>query len=412
MFRLKDKLALKENDIALILLSVVLACITGFLFLFDRTENKRETARLTQLAQELKQMQEREEEEAQQRKYLEENDSFYQRLADGLDTRIMIVGDSIGNGRGASDREHAWYTLLEHRLEETYGIDAEMVNLSMNDNTAYSGYVNVMRQDEKDPFHLAVICFGEDDRVNNFNIYYEAVIRAIQKKFPKCTIIAIAENSSRSYTQNVQTINNLCYLYGIPCVDTVSAAEYRENGYDGLLNDALYPTDEGQQLYADTVFSVMEANVSQYADNPNPIEAPDDEDVLWLTEMTEITADQFERDGNVYTYTVSGKAIRGKAVGIDYNYVTGNNNCQIYFDNGGSAGQAVFSNTLIYDSEDDLNGSNPHHVRVLNTWISDWGTLSNIMLSAGERIRVVFPDNITGTEQADSFRGILISNAE
>lgn len=42
------------------------------------------------------------------------NLSFYQKLANGLDVNILIVGDSIGNGTGASNTDHAWTSLIPH----------------------------------------------------------------------------------------------------------------------------------------------------------------------------------------------------------------------------------------------------------------------------------------------------------
>ena len=38
----------------------------------------------------------------------EQNDSFYQKLKDGFDVSILILGDTVANGYGASSQEKTW----------------------------------------------------------------------------------------------------------------------------------------------------------------------------------------------------------------------------------------------------------------------------------------------------------------
>ena len=412
-YKNKVRINLGETTIVYMLICVILLTLISLLFIFDHYENADETRRLENLAYQGRQDEIKNEAEQAAIREREENDSFYQRLADGLDVRILIVGDSIGNGRGASAPEYTWAELLKDDLEREYGISADVVNRSMNDSTAYSGYVNVMLEDENEPYHAVLVCFGEDDRQNNFDVYYEGIIRAAQKKYPRAAILSIMENTSRRYTDNMQVIHRLSELYGIPCADTISAADYRENQYEGILNDAGYPTDEGQRLYADTLMALIRTNAEQYTDLPDALTEMADEDTAWFGTLNAIPSDAFARQGNTFVYEVHGEAVSGKIIGIEYDYVTGNNNCLIYFDSTGQiAGQAIFNNTLQYDSGDQLNGSNPHHIRVMNEWISDYGTVSGRIVSASNQIRVVFPENANGTVQADSFRRLLISDAE
>lgn len=54
-----------------------------------------------------------EEEKAAALKQKEANDSFYQRLADGFDVNVLIVGDSIAQGTGASSKGKHWSMKLE-----------------------------------------------------------------------------------------------------------------------------------------------------------------------------------------------------------------------------------------------------------------------------------------------------------
>lgn len=69
-----------------------------------------------------------EQEKIAQWKQKEDEDSFYQKLADGFDVNILVVGDSIAeNGQG----EKGWCTLLRNALKEEYCIGVQMTNVSM-----------------------------------------------------------------------------------------------------------------------------------------------------------------------------------------------------------------------------------------------------------------------------------------
>ena len=43
-------------------------------------------------------------------KQKEAEDSFYQKLTDGFDVNVLIVGDSIGAGAGTETHGKQWYT--------------------------------------------------------------------------------------------------------------------------------------------------------------------------------------------------------------------------------------------------------------------------------------------------------------
>lgn len=43
--------------------------------------------------------------------YIKAKDSFYQKLADGFNVNILIVGDSIGKGAGATIPKRQWTRL-------------------------------------------------------------------------------------------------------------------------------------------------------------------------------------------------------------------------------------------------------------------------------------------------------------
>ncbi len=345
-----------------------------------------------------------------ERKLLAENDSFYQRLADGFPVKILVIGDSIGNGRGASDPDHTWQSLLEEEIEAQYGIEAEVISLAMNDSTAYSGYVNVMRLEEDTDPDLALVCFGADDRPANFAVYFESIIRALQARFPDCSVMTIAANAAGYYTENIRAVQELSEHYGIPCADTVAAAEADENGYE-VLNDAIgYPTDEGQKLYARTIFDIIATEAgSRRGRDTAGIEARSENAELFET-LAVYPVSKFTREGNTFVMEVPEGGISGRILGIEYDYVTGENNCVIFADSSWTViGQSLFRNALTY-GEEGLNNSYARHYRVVNNWITDWGTPTRQEIQAAETIRVVFPETEHGKLQADGFKSILLSS--
>ena len=63
-------------------------------------------------------------------------DSFYQKLADGFDVNILIVGDSIGEGAGATRPGCQWTKLLSEEIQKTYHVRTELNNISMGGHTS------------------------------------------------------------------------------------------------------------------------------------------------------------------------------------------------------------------------------------------------------------------------------------
>ena len=48
-----------------------------------------------------------------------------------------------------------------------------------------------MALDDGANYDLAIICYGQNDALEGFSTNYEAIIRAIERKYPDCSIISI-----------------------------------------------------------------------------------------------------------------------------------------------------------------------------------------------------------------------------
>ena len=115
-----------------------MAALLGALLWMNKVEEDKKSAELQELNKKLYQ---EEQEKQATLKQKEVEDSFYQKLVDGFDVNVLIVGDSIAeNGQG----EKGWCTLLQNNLRKTYNNRVSFTNVSMGGNASYAGYVRTM----------------------------------------------------------------------------------------------------------------------------------------------------------------------------------------------------------------------------------------------------------------------------
>lgn len=186
----------------------------------DKTEEDQRSAELQRLNKKV--FQERQEQKAAL-KQKEAEDSFYQKLSDGFDVNVLIVGDSIGAGAGAQSDGTEWFGQLQAYLQTIDKGNISFTNISMGGNASYAGYVRTMALNDGIDYDLAIICYGQNDGIDGFSTNYESIIRAIRSRYPDCSIISILESSQREYTDKMTTIQSICEHYGIPVADTIAA---------------------------------------------------------------------------------------------------------------------------------------------------------------------------------------------
>lgn len=230
----------------------------------------------------------------------------YKRLIDGLPVNMLVVGDSIGFGTGASGSENAWPSLVSDYLTDTYGSEARLTNISMGGCDSICGYTRVKSLSDEECYDLAVICYGENDREEDFGLYYETIIRALRQKYPNIDIICIQESSQREYTYKMQQIELIAEHYGYPVVDTI---EPFCDDYDNLVKDGTHPNNDGYKIYADeiakTIDKMVEEQTSGIYKETKDIE-PFCEEALRFDDFLWISKDEFKRFGNAYSVNISG----------------------------------------------------------------------------------------------------------
>ena len=258
--------------------------------------------------------------------YKASENSFFRKLSNGVDVNILIIGDSIGAGAGASESSFNWISLLEKSIKSKYKSKVFVTNISMGGNTSYAGYVCTMALDDEINYDLAIICYGQNDETEKFSLYYESIIRAVRNKYRNCSIISILESSQREYTEKMETIKSLANHYGILVADTINP--FMED-YDSYTNDGVHPNNRGQSVYAESVEKIIDLAVLQADRYDNKEISIVNDDVKKFDMFHWIDSVKFERlDDITFILKSPFKGI----LGIDYSIQSGDNTCDINVD--------------------------------------------------------------------------------
>jgi len=377
MSRLKKS---TTNIILSVIAAILVICFTIVLVL----DNKEQKAAYAKNAEINSQVQVDRREKMIELEKREATDSFYQKLADGFDVNILIVGDSIGMGMGVDEESLNWIDIMESYLVETYGVNVNTKNISLADSTSYAGYVRTMALEVPD-FDLAIICYGQNDDDKYFGVFYEGIIRAIRSQNEKCSIISILESPQKKITEKMAAIIELSEHYGNLVADTITPFTDKSNGsYDSLTSEnGVDPNSRGQQIYANVITKLISGEVEKGTPyNDEEIEVVH----AWVKNLTNfkgITAREFKKTDNKFIYTLD-EPLTG-VFGIDYKYMIGENGCKIFIDGKEyKAPQATVSSDY------------------LKLYIL---VIQNRPISAKNTIEVRFSNE----EQAAGFKGICVS---
>ena len=295
---------------------------------------------------------------------------------------LLIVGDSIGEGAGASDPVHKWYRLLIPFLEERYKCKVEITNVSIGGSSSSAGYVQIMELDRKEEFDLIIICYGENDVAEEFSLYYEVLLRTLSEKYPASPKLAILESSQQEYTFKIKMIQSLCRHYGVYIADTIQGFADSGLPYDVLCDDGVHPNDEGQKIYYETVKAAIEALPMGTASETVETIEPMNEKASEFTVFQYLPLEQFHKVDEL-TYELAIKA--SGRLGIDYTSVSGINEIYVTIDGRTLADRETF---WAYDFQQQ-------RIEVL---------LNKCEIK--DTIRIHF----SSVEQAANFHGIMISS--
>ena len=259
---------------------------------------------------------------------LQAGKSGYQKLADHENINLLVVGDSISEGVGASDKSLTFANRLRVWLQDQYGCKVNLNNQALSGTASTYGYARTKLLDDQIPYDLIVICYGHNDSEQNFALYYEALLRALHTKYPHASLVAVAEHTQRDTSNNpsnkMRIIENLCSHYGADIADIAMA--FNANRGSSLISvDGLHPNNEGHLMYAATIKSVIDQNAGARKGFQG-IVAPADRNVTQFDYITYFYKDQFQRSGNTYTMNVpssqSGYVLVDTSLSTGINVVT------------------------------------------------------------------------------------------
>lgn len=107
---------------------VMLAVLLGALLWMNKKDEDKKSAELQELNAKLHQ---EEQEKAAALKQKEVEDSFYQKLTDGFEVNVLVVGDSIGEGAGTQTSGRQWFNQLQSYLRTINKNSVHVTNVSM-----------------------------------------------------------------------------------------------------------------------------------------------------------------------------------------------------------------------------------------------------------------------------------------
>ena len=232
-------------------------------------------------------------------------ENVYTKIANKQPVNVLIVGDSIGAGNGCSDYANAWPSLIEQHIESQYGSEVTMTNISMGGESSLAGYARMLELPNDVYYDLIFVCYGQNDSEENFEIYYEALLREALKLYPDCAIISIQEHPQREYTNKMNSILKLANYYRIPVVDTIQPFQEHSGGYDSLVVDGTHPNDEGYTIFANAVEKVLDQEIENAGMVTVYVEEPKNKEELYFDNATWISVDSFTREGNVFSTNIN-----------------------------------------------------------------------------------------------------------
>ena len=364
----------------------VIISLAGILYLVIgiRQEKAAETAKIAEARAEQKQTESLEAEKPDPNHPWEKNestDSFYQKLVDGFDVNILVVGDTFANGSAVSSVEKRWTSLLPNAIAEEYDVNANLNTMIFDDNTSYSFYTMVKQMTAEETYDLVIICSGQYDAEETSALHYEALIRALREKFGDINMISILEHAQKDYTAKITGIQSLAERYGLQTADTVES--FREE-YDPFTTYDFFPNDEGHKAYCDTLMEVIkagaEAGTGRTAESVEPMDAQ----VANYDVLTFIPVSDFEKTDNT-RYTLQVPAAGN--IGIDFDYINGENGETVVID----------GETIVYKKTKMF--SSPTSQRQI------------VFVSAGANVTTKIRVKFESAEEAATFRGLYVSTA-
>lgn len=249
----------------------------------------------------------RAEEDAAKRAAEAEQYSAYQKLAKGYDVKMLVMGDSVIDGTGASAEDKTWYAQLEKHINEKYTAStgaAFTVEIAAGPgHSLFPDLMSVREGDLASDCDLAVLCYGNEDAVLGFGPYYEVLVRSILEKNPDCSIIFVLEATEGGHSERMVDAEGISAYYSIPVADTFGPYyALGIKGFFGAFADGVHPNDQGHGIYFDAISAAIDDAVAADAGKHELLE-PSSEQAKRFENIEYIPASEFTRVDDI-SYSV------------------------------------------------------------------------------------------------------------
>lgn len=322
---------------------------------------------------------------------------FYDKLNSGNAVNVLVLGDGFAYGDGVTSLDDSWSEQLSQKLGDAFKSNVFVNNYALaGDNGAYAGFVMANELTTDVEYDAAVLSFGSYDDKDTFPAFYEALIRALNKKFPGIEIISLIEPSSVTNPDgpaaaNADAVKNITSHYLGETIDI--AKGFEDAGKDvkaTVAKDQINQNDEGNGITSDVIVKAIQTSAAA-GDQKGESQTikPLDEKISELESFAYIPADSFAKLNDTtyeiladYVTDAEGNKIEG-LLGLDYDYLTGDNDVYVTVD-----GQPFGRNTVKFDGAE----SEQHIV------------LINDNFTSADHVTVKFATK----EEADTFAGMSI----
>lgn len=184
------------------------------------------------------------------------------KIMDPTPVKALIIGDSIAESQGASDKNSTgWYTLVANDLHSKYP-----GTLQWQLKTSTSGIINdalKITPEISSDTDLIVVCLGRSDsgrlKLSAFKQRYEQLLGDLKAKCPQADIFLLTEPPVKNIWENnryfpfCETIIGLAQKYQLHVIDEWTAFINDPTPLSALLADNVNPNDKGYRIFADAV---------------------------------------------------------------------------------------------------------------------------------------------------------------
>ena len=225
----------------------------------------------TMSPEEIKALEEAERAEKEARKKEAAQYSFYQKLEKGYGANILILGDASiteeeSNGIDGVVDGPLFRALTEKLLEKypvTKGGTISTTNYACESGNLLYDAIRVNAMPEEPSFDLAILNYGLNEQKNDVLSNFDALIYALKKKFPDCSIICTIEPCFHGLPSELMTMSNASDTYGIPVINLFST--FYNKGYEAYFDyfdrSQTYLSEKGMEEWVRLLCEIIDTNV-------------------------------------------------------------------------------------------------------------------------------------------------------